>query len=513
MRIRRIDERGKGEQGFVLATTALLFITLLCFAGFSVDIGAWYARGNELQRVADAASLAGVVWMPDLTKATQVALDTAAKNGVTPSTTVSVTVSPVTGNAHQLKVTITDTKAKQYFSQLVVRGKTITRTATAEYFLPVPLGSPTNYFGTGSLNSGTPPKENVWAAVSGYCAAKENGDLRLAGFDNAYSGSGYDCNTTNGAIVNPDYQSSGYLFAMDVPSGYSGSLAVQVYDAGFQSGSSPNPDSSLVSGATVTTTYTLLDKGPAFSDPLSHSTLSTVTVSSNNTAYQGWQTLFNFTPVAGNTYYVEVKTLANETHSEGSNGFGIRAANGGTFSACSADTTITNPAYSASCVQLHGYSDLSMFANLSGTTATFYLAQVGAQYAGKTMTIRLFDVGEGASKVEILDPGMDPVTTVTGVSFDWTTACPPGTLPSCSGTGVTSLNPSPQSTTYRPYPRLSSQYIYNDRSLVITVQLPGDFSVYSGKTWWKIRYTVATSPTDRTTWSVDISGSPVHLVN
>ena len=75
MRIRRIDDRGKGEQGFILATTAMLFIVLLAFAGFTVDVGAWYARGAELQRVADAAALAGVVWMPDLTKATQVATD------------------------------------------------------------------------------------------------------------------------------------------------------------------------------------------------------------------------------------------------------------------------------------------------------------------------------------------------------------------------------------------------------------------------------------------------------
>ncbi len=447
--------------------------------------------------------------MPDLTKATQVALDTAAKNGVVPSATVSLTVSPVAGNSHQLTVTATDTKAKQYFSQLVVRGKTITRTATAEYFLPVPLGSPTNYFGTGSLNSGSIPDENVWAAVSGYCAAKENGDLRLSGFDNAYSGSGYDCDTSNGAFANPEAQSSGYFFALDVPSGFSGSLGVQVYDAGYMSGSSPNPDSNLVTGSHVTTTYTLLDKGPAFSSPLSHSQIGTVTISSSNSAYANWQTLFTFTPVPGNTYYVQVQTQSGESHSEGSNGFAIRAANGGSFSACSADTTVTNPAYSASCVQVHGYSDLSIFANLSGTTATFYLAQVGAQYAGKTMTIYLFDLGEGASKVEILDPND------AAVSFNWSTDCtaPIVALPSCSGTNVSSLDPSPQATSYRPYSRVSSKYIYNDRRLALSIQLPGSFSPYGGKTWWKIRYTVASSPTDRTTWSVDISGSPVHLVS
>ena len=34
------------------------------------------------------------------------------------------------------------------------------------------------------------------------------------------------------------------------------------------------------------------------------------------------------------------------------------------------------------------------------------------------------------------------------------------------------------------------------------------FSAYSGKTWWKIKYTYNTAPNDRTTWSASISGNP-----
>jgi Flp pilus assembly protein TadG len=525
MRIHRIDERGKGEQGFVLVTTAMLFITLLAFAGFSVDIGAWYARGNELQRVADASALAGVVWMPDLTKATQVATETAAKNGITPSTTISVSVSPVSDNPHQLTVTITDTKAKQYFSQLIVRGKTITRSATAEYFLPIPLGSPTNYFGTGDTNSGTTPDENVWAAVNGYCAGKENGDLRLGKWDNSYSGSGYDCSAVNGTIANTEYQSTGYLFAIDVPAGYSGgNINVQVYNAAFVTGSGAI-DLSLVSGATIDTSYVVFRPGNPFS-PLgatgttyftsgASGTSTPLTVTSGNTSYTGWNTVGTITsPVAGETYYLQVFTKSGQSHSEGSNSFGVRASNTSPFTPCSTIPGATAPAYSAQCIQMHGYQDLSLYATLdssaSATTATFYLAQVGAQYAGKTMTIKLFDLGEGADKVEILDPNGNPV------NFDWETDCsnPPAALTTCSATSVASLDPSPQNTAYRPYPRISSKYIYNDRSLTLSVDLPSDYTgSYGTKQWWKIRYTIGSGATDRTTWSATISGSPVHLVS
>ena len=32
------------------------------------------------------------------------------------------------------------------------------------------------------------------------------------------------------------------------------------------------------------------------------------------------------------------------------------------------------------------------------------------------------------------------------------------------------------------------------------------------KVWWKIQYKVGSTSTDRTTWSVNIVGDPVHLL-
>ena len=481
----------------------------MVFTAFAVDVGAWYARANQLQRAADASALAGVVWMPDLPKATQVALDTARKNGFVNGGNITIAVAPVPGNAHRLQVTITDAKADQYFSQFIIDHEQIGRAAVAEFTTPVPLGSATNYFGTGNLNSGTPPAENVWAAVNGYCSAHENGDRRLSPWENAFTGSGYDCSAVNGTFQSPDYQSTGYLFAIDIGNNPpAGSIDVQVYDAAFQAGSSPNPDLALVGGAVIDTTFKLLDKGPPFS-PLTHTVLQTTLAASGDASFQGWKSIGTIpTPKAGETYFVQVFTTAGQANSAGSNGFGVRAVVGGSFSACTTIAGSANPPFSSTCPQVHGYQEMSIFNNLSGSTATFFLAQIDPQYAGKTMKISLFDLGEGASKVEVLDPNGVPV------NFDWSTPCnPPQAIATgCSATNVAALSPVDNAT--KPYTRTNSAWNYNDRSLTLTVQIPSNYTqTFGTKVWWKIRYTVGGAPTDRTTWSVDVLGSPVHLVS
>ena len=106
----------KGERGYVLIMSALLMLPLLAFAGFAVDIGSWYMYANRMQRAADAAALAGVVWMPNDDKAEQVAKETAKANGFDDAAAdIVVTVTPV-GN-RRLRVNITDTSVDMYFSR------------------------------------------------------------------------------------------------------------------------------------------------------------------------------------------------------------------------------------------------------------------------------------------------------------------------------------------------------------------------------------------------------------
>ena len=150
------EAEGK-EGGYTLALTALLLVPIMLIAALAVDVGSWYVEAQEVQRAADVAALAGVTFMPDYyDDAVAKARETAAKNGYTHGTNgVTVDAVPVPGNRRRLKVTITDPNVRTYFGIVSKEKITVARAATAEYVLPVPLGSPRNYLGTGNLGLDT----------------------------------------------------------------------------------------------------------------------------------------------------------------------------------------------------------------------------------------------------------------------------------------------------------------------------------------------------------------------
>jgi len=509
--------RGRGDDGFILATFGLFLVGMLTIAALAIDVGAWYSRGSQLQRAADAAALAGVVWMPNLigpgTNATSVALLAAEKNGFpNDGTSFTVSVQPVTGNTRQLKVTITDLHAPRYFSQFVISNQTIAKSATAEYVSQLPLGSPRNTFGSGDLLTSTSGgAENFWAAVNGWCAGQESGDNRLAKWDRIASG-GSACPTP---YANPDYKSTGYYYTIDVAA--AGTLNLWLFDPAYVEAS--RPDLGIVPGSTVTTTFTLFAPGPnTLEIPTGGLTLRSTIYASGATAYQDKWTNFYSAGVTPGRYFLQVYTAQNEANSYGINAFGIEAIMGGSSttppgngtvgSGASACTTIVGATgYSASCPKVSGIDAISIFANLSTTPASFYLASVDPIYAGKTMDLDLFDPGEGALTMQVLDPNNQPVL------FTWSTPCAPLFADAdggCSGGPTTALDVSGNGT--QPVPDEYNQYKYNNRMMTISITLPGSFAAYNGKTWWKIQYTLNSAPNDRTTWSALIRGNPVHLV-
>jgi Flp pilus assembly protein TadG len=498
------------ERGFVLIATAALVTTLCLFAGLAIDFGSWYVRAAEIKRATDAAALAGVVWMPEFDSAEAAALATAARNGfVDGQDGISVSVLAVPNNNRQLRVTITDSNVDQFFSRLVVKSQSITRDSTAEYVLPVPLGSPRNTFGTDQLLPGTSTDEYFWAAVNGYCAGHESGDEKLARYE-SYSQSTGSTQCNNGSPESDNYDPDGYLYAINLPQNAQ-SLKLEVYDPAYNTSypsGNPTPDTSVASGSQqVTTIFEIYDRNPTPLD-LTNLTLidtKTFTTNQNQSAYRNqWVRLYTWNNPQAGQYYLRVKTQAGQLNSRASNGFGIRAYTGSSFASC---TTIQGQTgYSASCPQVHGVYDMSIFANGASTTAEFYLAQIDPVHAGKTMRVTLFDAGEGADTLRVIDPNGNPA------SFTWFTPCNPPTPPtgSCSGSG-TSLSVTGSGT--QPYTGLHSNSKYNDRYLIIDIPLPANYAaLYGANRWWKIRYSAGSNPTDRTTWSVNIVGDPVHLV-
>ncbi|MEA2347082.1 MAG: hypothetical protein QOG62_869, partial [Thermoleophilaceae bacterium] len=169
--------------------------------------------------------------------------------------------------------------------------------------------------------------------------------------------------------------------------------------------------------------------------------------------------------------------------------------------------------------RVYGIGAMEAYIRLpGGQQSEFYLAQIDAAHAGKTLVIELWDPGDTgnlSASLQILQP---TATAYSPVNFNYSAAL--GTTSSgassCGGNannGVSSVTTNTGG---------SSQF--NGCWLTIEIPLPNTYSaphpssdsVTTETGWWKIRYTMGGSTsnfsTDLTTWKVSIRGSPVHLV-
>jgi Flp pilus assembly protein TadG len=139
--------RATRDRGVAVVLVAVMLFPLLLFAAYGVDLAAWHSRVTYLQKAADAAATAGAVWMPNLSKATLVANESLDQNKIVSGVGGMVVTISEGVTATSLRVTVSDHSADRYLSSVVNGRRVLTRSAEAEYFLPLPLGSPLNYFG------------------------------------------------------------------------------------------------------------------------------------------------------------------------------------------------------------------------------------------------------------------------------------------------------------------------------------------------------------------------------
>lgn len=521
------------DDGYVVAMTALLLLPLLAFAGLAVDLGSWYARATEIQRAADAASLAGVASLPrGINTAQTVALQVAAQNGfVHDPAPGGIKVTAVYVEPDQMRVTITDPDVPQYLTSVFRTDVDVTRSSLAEYVPPVKMGSPRNYLGTGTLDlPGGLARDNFWLAVSSPCSSKENGDRIQALTDANFNvttnprpvspNPSYDVCTGGSTVENLEYRATGYFYAVRFEQDTSVSTTIEIYDAAYCPGTGnvdlPN------SGSSFTTTFQMRSNDAA--DPSQATAIGTpISVASTSdecstaaTGYRSrWRTLHTINNPRRGTYYIQVTSSnpASTTGQGGTNSFGLRARQGSTFSACTTEAGGTG--YSATCPNVFALEHLGVAATIGGSTPSWYLADIGPEHSGKTMEVALWDPGEGTVALEILNPLNQPAT------FRWRVQCGPGETAPTGGCGpgtasILDLVGTTESGVVRnpqPGTRRSSLSKYSDRLLILEVELPANITTaYGGATWWKIRYTTGTANTDRTTWSVTIKGDPVRLV-
>jgi hypothetical protein len=221
--------------------------------------------------------------------------------------------------------------------------------------------------------------------------------------------------------------------------------------------------------------------------------------------------LCTITPVAGETYLLNVRTHATGTQGVGLNGYAVQAIASGS----------TQPA-------LYAYSDMGMFNNGSGT---FYLAEVGPDFAGKVLAVDLWDAGDVSTGTATIYPKM-PSASAPGAVADVPATCTYTSSPDpnavnggspawfATGTRYTTAQPSDNvSKCAINTATTTSTHRFNDEWLRLRIQIPSTYTctpglnpvTTAGSCWWAIQYVFSDQPYDVTTWKARIEGNPVHL--
>ena len=143
-RDRRRLQRG---QGLVIFAAAIVFF--IGFLAIVIDVTWYWMNTLKVQRAADAAALAGAVMLPDNpSAAVSRARAEATKNGYTSGVNgATVTAAQNPSRDIQLDTSVTAPVSTFFMHLFGINTITASRKAAAEYVLPVPMGSPINYFG------------------------------------------------------------------------------------------------------------------------------------------------------------------------------------------------------------------------------------------------------------------------------------------------------------------------------------------------------------------------------
>jgi hypothetical protein len=328
---------------------------------------------------------------------------------------------------------------------------------------------------------------------------------------------------TAGGATNPNYDSTNYYnYAIEMAAGSTGG-SVWIYDPGFCAGnlSTGLGDTWIGSKVPISSFYDLYDTMGTPYD-LTDDTLVTG-FSSGNTfknqdgsdpalsgsggsgiagcdAYHlGWYQLGTSTlagGAAGHTYRLHTSTTDPSSPTAQ---LSANARNGWALF-----TKVTG----GTAPRVYGIGAMEMYTPLpSGTSSEFYLAQIEAAHAGKTMEVRLFDAGDTNqdANIQILIPTSGGWSTT---NFNYTAA--KGT----TNSGATNCNSSAGTNVSNVITYQSGASRFNGCWITIQIPIPTTYTApQSG--WWKIKYNMTGSganATDITTWQVQIRGNPVHLI-
>jgi hypothetical protein len=569
----RTARRARRSSGQVIPILVGALVLLLGMAAIVIDVAWYWSNTVKVQRAADAAALAGAVWLPgNVTTAYNTARTEAQKNGYV--TGGNVTVTPIQdslavagggGNPLQLNVTVSAPVGTFFARIFGINSIVATRVAKAEYVQPVPMGSPQDYYGVyencnvsgssiictplpSATAIGSPPlptlaSQGFFGAIEGQGSNRSNGDA----FATAYNP-----RTT----PNSQYDSNGYDYQIEIPTA---SGQVWIYDPTFCATTSGPGGGHLgagdhwlnggsVNALPVSTYFRLWDmRGTAFT-----TTDDVLVTSSGNTFANEYQV--DKSPAYATGVGGEPSNNFADGNEPGTNGTPVPAdcrahiahnrwwqlASGLAAGVYRLQVTTTDPAnatanqdqmfenmWSLQVVgggspRIYGSGRMVSYANIQSGAQIFYLAQIDRRSGiGKTLQIDLFDPGDTAAPtwLQILSPDGN---TYAPVRFNYTADAnasaghTSGTNVTCiqtrGGTGSTAPAGCPSDATTNP------PEFYQNSWIRITIPLSLAYGagglIPPGEPaagWWKIKYTV-NKGNDTTTWMVSLRGNPVHLV-
>jgi hypothetical protein len=551
--------RSDDERGVVAVWVAMMLVLFVGCLAWSVDFASGKNEGVHMQKAADAAALAGAVFMPE--NANGIAFSTAkavaSKNGYTDGVdNVSVVVTPGQ-QPNQLSVTITKQVDNIFGKAIGVGTGTVRRASVGEYQRPVTMGSPINQLGNdptqASIVHGSARYPDLWANIFGPSSQKQKGDA----IQSTICGSADNCGSTN-----TDYDPKGYFYAVDVKT-VSGALAVQAFDPAFahvgdNCGDSDN-GSNLAAAAALpanfnprfsvtdaATRYNTAASSPYCTGDMYYSegnnvvpwtvyklrapdltpgdpTDNPVVCQTEFPGFKGdvagalkatsrqagapalfvqyfrqWYTLCTVNNPQVGTYFLQIETNTKIDGSAapfggGANRYALRAAMGGS-------TQTGN-------VQIYGNGRIGIYANSPAANTTFYLARVLPGAKGRTLVMNFFDVGDAAQAGAITV--LPPTDANVGGAFAGCTYTPPpgnstgppwgtqtSTLSGCRIDNVSSAS-------------------FNGQWVQFRIPIPDTYSCNYNDPfgcWIRVNFAFPAAVQDTTTWSAQLTGDPVRLI-
>jgi Flp pilus assembly protein TadG len=543
----------KNDRGFVLALNALCLTVLMAVGGFAVDLGSWYLSASRLQRAADAAALAGSVYLPNDFAAAKRAAEENLANHAAQTKVVSITQSAA--QPTMLRVSLEETVQNSFVSLLGHKSQRIARTATGEYRPYVPMGSPSNVLGVEPDIRTFPQWEkdtivgkqsSYWLNIVGGNTPKGNGDRYSGG---SCSGGADRCDSSAPIPTgNQDYSPDGQAYVVRIPDGVTGNLEIQAFDPVFayvndyctqntldgandysppgtnlyrKGNSEPactGDQSTDTSKPAPDTTFQLYtpEGTNGGSRPVSTGTCSAKTYEGYKgrivdkvrpgssrydpdfvAAFRKWTPVCKLSIGAGyppGDYVLRVSTTLN---SNGLNRFALRTA------IMSSPTTVDDSRTSQ--LSMFSKGRLVVYAHDNSSDVMFYLARIHSGAAGHDLTLTLFDIGDaaGGASLSVVPPDEatnngSPLENFTGCMY---TRPGSSTLqPTGTGCGITGM----------------SSGSYNGKIVSIRIPVPAEYRCNDSSSegcWVRMRLNYgAGSVQDTTSWEVSLNGQPLHLV-